>query len=421
MKLALMVGAVVSVGNFDEVLVTPEGAALQQTISLGMWTLIAGASYFVPRRIRLRPWTDLAFGLAFYAFAALSVMWSGLLPTSIAKSAALLITTFGCYRLALGLTIDEIVDCVIWALAAQCAASVAFAVFVPEIGVVQVWMHNGQWSGIFESKQSLGTVGAFLIFFSSYRLLSGGRWLPFLLTFSLAVASVVGSGSRGGGATALAAVAILYLVRRSPRLGAVFAFGPLVMTAIACALIAHLYSSDNPYFMVWGEKIDLTERTFIWHHALQHFEARAPFGYGLNGFWSIDAMAHAFKREHGWVLDNYHSGYLTILMETGLVGLTLFSLWFMLFGMKMKALLRWQALPPGHLQLVIAFMNLMFIFNFTETFFLRATNLLAVLMAAFFFISSQALTRRADRPARITLPDRPPATSIGGLRPMGRA
>lgn len=390
MKGALVVAAIVSVGNFSEHLVSPDLAAGQQVVSMLMWSLIAAASYLVPRRAGLRAWTDLVLALAFYLFAAASVLWSGLLPASVLKCAALLVTTFAAYRLAVSLTLDEIVDAATLGLAIQCAASVVAVVIVPQIAVVQGWTHGGQWSGIFESKQSLGTVGAFLIFFCAYRLMAGGGWSRFAILFALGAASVIGSGSRGGGATALAAIAILYLVRRSPRLGAALAFGPLAMTLVAGALIAHLYATGQPYFLVFDERIDLTERTFIWHHALQRFEEHALAGYGLNGFWSIEAISHAFKRQHGWILDNYHSGYLTILMETGLVGATLFTLWFLFFGLKMRALIAWRALPPAHLQLIVAYMNLVFFFDFTETFFLRSTNLVAALMAALFIVSCQA-------------------------------
>ncbi len=394
LKLALVASCFLGVGNYSPAIVPPELGALTQVFSILMWVLIAAASFGVPPRLHLGPWTDLALGLAFYAFAILSVLWSDLLAASFLKSGALLVTTFAAYRLARSLSLDEIVGCVLAGLAILCTASVATVLVLPEIGIVQTGMHEGQWSGLFESKQSLGAVGALVIFFAGYRLMTRRRWLPFLLTVSVALACVVGSGSRGAGATAVAAILFLYVVQGSPRLGRLMAFGPVAMTLVACALLGHLYATDGHYFVVFGEPIDLTQRTFIWHHALERFDANPLLGYGLNGFWSVDTILHAFMREHGWVLDNYHSGYLAILTETGLVGMALYLAWIFMFGARMARWIGRDALPPAHLNLIVAYMNLIFFFNVTETFFLRSTNLMAVMMAAFFFVSAQALDRR---------------------------
>lgn len=394
LKLAFVASCFLTVGGYSPSIVPPDLGALTQVFSILLWVLIAGASYGVPARIRLGPWTDLALGLAFYAFAILSVLWSDLLATSFLKSGALLVTTFGAYRLARSLSLDEIVGCALTGLTLLCAASVVLAVAVPELGIVQTGMHEGQWSGLFESKQSLGAVGALVIFFAGYRLLVRRRWLSFLLTVPMAVACVVGSGSRGAGATAVAAIAFLFLVRGSPRLGRLMAFGPVTMTLVACILLGYLYVTDGHYFMLLGEQVDLTQRTLIWHHALERFDANPILGYGLNGFWSVDTILHAFMREHGWVLDNYHSGYLAILTETGLGGMALYLAWMFMFGLRMATPIGREALPPAHLHLVIAYMNLIFFFNVTETFFLRSTNFLAVTMAVFFFVSAQARDRR---------------------------
>ncbi len=394
LKLALVASCFLAVGNYSSSIIPPELGALTQVFSILMWLLIVVASYGVPARIRLGPWTDLALGLAFYAFAILSVLWSDLLAASFLKSGALLITTFAAYRLARSLSLDEIVGCALTGLTILCAASVVMALTVPEIGIVQTGMHEGQWSGLFESKQSLGAVGALVIFFAGYRLMARRRWLPFLVTVPVALACVVGSGSRGAGATAVAAIVFLYVVQGSPRLGRLMAFGPVVMTLVACSLLGYLYATGSSSFVVLGEQVDLTQRTLIWHHALERFDASPLLGYGLNGFWSVDTILHAFMREHGWVLDNYHSGYLAILTETGLVGMALYLAWMFLFGLRMATLIGRDALPPAHLHLVIAYMNLVFFFNVTETFFLRSTNFMAVTMAVFFFVSAQALDRR---------------------------
>ncbi|GLR95155.1 hypothetical protein ACVIU7_002290 [Bradyrhizobium liaoningense] len=96
------------------------------------------------------------------------------------KSAALAVTTFGAYCLITRIDIDEIVGSTALGLFILVAASALCAVFVPEIGVDQSWMHNGQWQGIYESKQTLGFISAYLMFFACYRKMTGQGWIAFL-------------------------------------------------------------------------------------------------------------------------------------------------------------------------------------------------------------------------------------------------
>ena len=393
-KAALVCGAALSIGPFTESLIPPEVSALQQVASTLMWATIIAASSVLPRRAALSTWTDLGLALTFFAFAIVSSLWSPEILASLAKASVLFVTTFAAYRLAFSLTVDEIVDCLVFGLTLTCAGSVFLALFVPEIGIVQTGMHEGQWSGLHASKQSLGAVGALLIFFGGYRLLTQRRLSLYVLgALALASACVIGSGSRGGGSVAVVAIVLLYLVRRAPRIGILLAFGPFVMTVIALVLIGHLYATGDAYFLFFDERIDLTERTLLWHHALERFEDRAIFGYGLNGFWSVETVLHAFAREHGWVLDNHHSGYVAILMETGLVGTSLYLSWFLMFGLRIATPSGREHVPAAHLHLVIAYLNLVFFYNFTETFFLRSTNLMAVMLATLFFVSCQGRRR----------------------------
>ena len=387
-KISLTVAATVGVGNYSDLLVPKAFAIVQQYLSLIAWSVAILASFKVRIALRPAPVIDLMLACAFVALAAGSVLWSELLAASILKSIALVITTYSAYRMALCLSVRDAVGCVTLGLVLQSIASLILVFAFPKIGIVQVWMHNGQWSGLFESKQSLGTIATFLIFFSGYRLIAGGRWVPFLTTFGMAAACSIGSGSRGGAATALAAIAILYLTSRSRRLTALSALSPVVMIMLAYGLLWHLYITDKPYYVFGGERIDLTERTFIWHHGLHRFDEAPFFGFGINGFWSDSWISYAFEREHGWLLDNFHSGYLTILMETGLIGALLFGAWFAFFGLRMVFVQRSRTLSESDARLIISYIVMMFLFDFTETFFLRSTNVVTAFMMILYFKST---------------------------------
>lgn len=362
-----------------------------------MWAVVIAASRFVTPVLRIEVGNELLAIIGFYAFATVSVLWSDLSSASLLKGLAMAITTFGAYRLARSMPLGQIIDCTLFGFFLVASASMFLVLFVPSIGVDQSWMHAGDWQGVFESKQALGTVGAFLLFFAFNRVLNrGGRW-SFAVLFVLALSCVIGSGSRGGGALAVAACASVYVSRRSVLWTKLLAFGPLLMIFVAIPFISYLYVTGHEFIPMFGVEVDFTERAIIWQYALHHFGDAPILGYGLNGFWSIAEVYHDFEREHGWVLDNYHDGYLAILIETGILGMALFSLNQFLFGVKMWWLTSTKGMVQADYSAIVGFANLVFLIDFTETFFLRSTNINAVLLVTLQFIACRG-PQAADPP-----------------------
>jgi O-antigen ligase len=285
---------------------------------------------------------------------------------------------------------------------------------VPSIGVLRTWQHAGQWSGIFVSKQTLGTVSALLVFLSLLRLLYGFH-IPSLVGFMVALACVIGSGSRGGAVLAAAAVVCILVARRSPWLAAGLSALPVALLALACAGIAFLVSSGLSYFPLGDEKVDLTERTVIWSFALQSWADRALLGFGINGFWTDTAFYDLFERKYGWVLDNYHSGYVSITVEYGLFGLAIFTAYVVLLSRMVSRRIRAAyAAPPQErfeAEAMFGIVVLCFTINLTETFFLRSTDFFQITLTYVTIIlfaraaapadaSSTPISRRSrERPA----------------------
>lgn len=382
---SITVNVVASMGTFNAALLPAEFTNLQQAIALLMWGVLIYASAFVRPRLWLQFNPDLIVLVAFYALAAISVAWSSVSAAAIMKSAALVVTTFGAFCLITRVDIDEIVRSTALGLFILVAASAFCAVFVPEIGVDQSWMHNGQWQGIYESKQTLGFVSAYLMFFACYRKMRGQGWAGFLVMFLLASTCVIASESRGAGAVALAAGGLLVTSLWSIRCMRLYAVLPFVMCILAALLILYFYVTGYDSIHLGDSTIDLTERTFIWQYAVSHFNDAPLLGFGINGFWTLPSVYDYFEQSHGWVLDNYHSGYIAIAIETGLFGYLLFTTSVLLFSNKVLYLIATRAINRFHCALIIGFVVLSFQTNFTETMFLRSTMFTSVLLVAFFF------------------------------------
>ncbi|MDA9547336.1 ligase [Bradyrhizobium sp. CCBAU 45321] len=385
MRGSITVNVIASMGVFNPALLPAEWSFVQQAVALLMWVILIYASAFVRPCLRVQPNPDFIALVAFYALAAVSVLWTGLATAAIMKSAALVMTTFGAYCLITRIDIDEIVGATSLGLFILVAASALCAVFVPEIGVDQSWMHNGQWQGIYESKQTLGFISAYLMFFACYQKMTGLGWTVFLLTFLLASTCVIASESRGAGAVAIAAGALLMTSLWSIRCMRIYAVLPVVMCILAALLILYFYVTGYDSIHLGESTINLTERTFIWQYAISHFDDAPLLGFGINGFWTRPAIYDYFNQNHGWVLDNYHSGYIAVAMETGFLGYVLFVASVYLFSEKVLYLIATRSIDRRHCALIIGFVVLSFQSNFTETMFLRSTMFTSVLLVAFFF------------------------------------
>lgn len=397
---SVTINVVMSMGLFNPDLLPPALSLAQQLIALVMWGVLIYASLFVRPSLRLAFNLDTLAIVAFYGFATISVFWANMSLEAFMKAGALAITTLGAFYLITRIDIDDIVKSTARGLFVLVAASTLCALLVPEIGVDQSWMHGGQWQGVYASKQTLGFAAAYLMFFACYRKITGQGWLPFLVTFLLASTCVVMSGSRGAGAVALVACALVLTSLWSVRCMQIYAVLPCVMSLAAVLLISYFYVTGYDSIHVYDSTIDFTERTFIWQYAIGHFDDAPLLGFGINGFWTNPAIYDYFEQNHGWVLDNYHNGYIAILIETGFVGYLLFATSVVLFSYKMLCLIAARAIDRLHCALIIAFVFLTFQTNFTETTFLRSTMFTAVLLVAFFLAICRPLPSSNEELAR---------------------
>lgn len=382
---SITLNVVASMGVLHPALLPSEWSYVQQAVALLMWIVSIYASVFVRPRVRIQPNPDLIALVTFYALAAVSVLWTTLSIAAIMKSVALVVTTFGAYCLITRIDIDEIVGSTALGLFVLVAASALCAVFVPEIGVDQSWMHNGQWQGIYESKQTLGFISAYLMFFACYQKITGQGWIAFLVSLVLASTCVIASESRGAGAVAFAAGGLLVTSMWSIRCMKIYAVLPLIMCILAALLMLYFYVTGYDSIHLGEATVDLTERTFIWQYAIGHFNDAPLLGFGINGFWTRPAIYDYFNQNHGWVLDNYHSGYIAVAIETGFLGYLLFVTSVYLFSEKVLYLIATRSIDRYHCALIIGFVVLSFQSNFTETMFLRSTMFTSVLLVAFFF------------------------------------
>lgn len=405
-----------SAGAFSPALVDPDrNDLLQQAVVEVFWVGIVVLA--LPRaRLDAFVWDRrIGAAAALVFWAALSALWSGD-ASALLKGGAMAFNVGAVLLLVATLRFWTVVDLLVGALALLEVISLFLVVAVPDVGIVSDWQHAGQWSGLFEQKQTLGITSAILLYLAVMRLQSR-RDTPWRLyhgaVAAIAFVCMVGSGSRGGGGLALAAVAIGLFAGRSRAVGRFASLVPVLAAVVAIVFLSMLAVTDRDVLNFGGDDVDLTDRTRIWKHALDYLRDGAlVFGSGLNGFWSRKEVADAFIGGHGWYLDNYHNGYLAVVGDCGLIGGALFA------GLTL-AVSTADFGPAGSREreekiFSIGFLALFYVINVTETYMLRSTNVTSLM---FFFFVFRLFASDPSAPPRVLTGDATPAPTAPTATP----
>jgi len=379
----------VSLESFNELLSgvsedTPgrQGADLRSQIAVViLWASLIALS-FIPGVMRTPLRTKgIHWPAALLAWVVLSSLWTDDPVNGIPKAAVLLGTNLAVWRTASIVSTEKMFTCLFYNIAFMLVVSLILVIFVPSIGTVtHEWMHDGNWRGLFASKQGLGVVSAAFIGIAALRVVRRRKLFDVLMC-GVALACLLGSASRGAGVVALVAVVCLVICRRHPRLAIVVAGVLLFDLALAIANICYFAATGNSSILLLGYDINFTERTFIWQYAIGNWSERPLLGFGLNGFWTNTDLFDSYRRLHGWVLDNYHSGYIAVVVETGVVGFILLAVVTWQLVRRLLYLMANARSQRLGLEMTISFFVMYFTINLTETFFLRSTNFVSVLFA----------------------------------------
>ena len=200
---------------------------------------------------------------------------------------------------------------------------------LPIYGQEQMFLNRGDWTGFANQKNLYGYYSSLAGSICLVKLLSNRfeSVIPISRRYSATAALILftcalQSGSRGALAiTAIFTVVSLWLVfplKRS-QLSALFSLSTislLIYSAITFKVI------DND-ISVFGSNLDSSNRFTLWMYGLSSIEQDLIFGVGRSGFWN-QYRADSFQSMYGWVLKNFHNTYVTIIVETGIVGIVIF-------------------------------------------------------------------------------------------------
>lgn len=336
----------------------------------------------------------------YLGYTCLSVGWSDGFSTSLIKAGLIGIAMMAALAAATTRPVGALLRQAVLSAAIFVAAGALVAIFMPSVGVETGWLLEGKWRGISGQKNGFGAITALVVVALVAAMLHrrGPDARPArVLILGLLVLSgfcLLMSGSRGAQMICmigLVSIAIIHLPMRLQN------FALLLACLVALPLVPlgmmtfHANATDLGIF---GLSFDTSSRTQIWAYGLENFAGRELFGFGVSGFWTSERM-EVFKADNGWVLDNFHNGYVTILIEGGIVGIGSFLAVVVLAFMQLRQR-AYRATPDDIL--AFAVFNMLVALNLVENEFGRSTSFFFILFLLVVF----SLARRIPAPSRRT-------------------
>jgi exopolysaccharide production protein ExoQ len=268
-----------------------------------------------------------AFPLLALLLAPISQM-----PTRTISSGGLLLgAVLLLYYIMSRYSLDQFLEMMLALGTATMAASIVFALVLPQYGLDQMGGHSNAWKGIFSAKNYLGNLALFFLTMAvSYR----GRttFLRFIRISQIIFCLTAIAFSRAATAYLLTAIyiACLLTLRTLHRLRKKDYF-------VVCLLLLVTFSAAILVIVAWpdvlidllGKDMTLTGRTNIWSAVLDSIVKRPLLGYGYQAFWlGLEGESYRVILAVSWMLAQAQNGFLDIMLENGVAGLAIVLLVF---------------------------------------------------------------------------------------------
>jgi exopolysaccharide production protein ExoQ len=328
----------------------------------------------------LRVWKMSPLFTAIALLAVLSILWSQFPVRSVAFSLNAVLCIFFALCFYLRFPAEDQLRLLYWTGFIVVFTSIAMAILLPHYGTQSGVGGQGEWKGIFHTKNVLARACVFLLtpaFFtySDRRIsrLSRAVYSIFLL------AVIVKTDSKTGMIAAAACVMFCVIIRLLSRFGRRDAL-LLVALGVGIATAGTMIVLQNaPLILVaLGKDSTLTGRTAIWSGVMASITKRPILGYGYGGFWwGTRGEAYNIDSRVGWMVPYSHNGFLDVWLDLGLVGFALVVVTFVKAIRDGMCSIRGDR--PFYVQWCLSIVFLTILYNLDEGTLLAQTELVWVL------------------------------------------
>jgi exopolysaccharide production protein ExoQ len=304
-----------------------------------------GAGIFVLFRTQLwqdywQTWKQSWLVILLLGLALLSTLWS-IFPTgTLYTSAVLIMVSFLAAFIGVRRDLREVLGIFAWAMGSLAVICLAAVIFFPQGGIMSAVPYIGSWSGVLWHRNYLGTLMAlgsmiFLVRFLESSLSRSTRNTAAVFYF-ICLMLVAGSRSATGIilAALLSGACLIFFtwLKLRTKLNR-WHYWTVALAGFALMVLA-VWKMDS-LLAVLGRNSSFTGRIPLWNYLLVNFIAQKPWlGYGYGVFWSFESVRAGIQAALGWMYpvligDN---GWMDIALHLGMVGVVLFTLILIRFG-----------------------------------------------------------------------------------------
>ncbi|KLK93402.1 hypothetical protein AA309_08710 [Microvirga vignae] len=405
--LFFMTGSLIAIMSPDELAVGVDGAGSPHYRMLGL--AIGGVAFLL---LAMRPKALLRYWIVFIPVlvAVASISWSVSPGVAFRRCGSLIITTVFAIWLGERFTTRTIMNLLLGAMALVCISSYVSIFAFPNFGIHNPTntinpSHFGAWRGMLGHKNDFGRMLALAstIFLVAFLIRQKWRWV--YLTGWLSAIALIG-GSHSGQAVVLAILPAIGLIMLLWLRGMPLQFRSLVIiVTLPIGLFVSLISNVivTEVLNILGKDPTLTGRSDIWSAALSSLGNNIFLGGGYGTGWEMIA-AGVFMRMGG-TMTHAHNGYLDLLLDVGVFGLSITLAFYAILVFKLRRIL----LSPKQTEAVaLGLVVLIFIIsgNWVASFLLQYNSIYWVLPVLLYVKLTQIETAASQQvlPVQINIP-----------------
>ncbi len=296
-------------------------------------------------------------------FSITSIIWSALPNMTFNRLIALCGTALFSLYFSSRYTIREQIELIGWTMGIGAIMSLVFALALPQYGQMAS-IHAGLWRGVFYNKNGLGkTMGiAAVIFLILAQRKEGQRWIYWGL-LGLSIFLLIMSKASSPLINLMVVIIAFFLLQTFRWQYALMIPALSGMALIGFVLHFILISNADLVAGIFEKDLTFSGRTDLWPLVIDKIEQQPWLGYGFGAFWNgFDGPSKYVWDALFFAAPNAHNGYLDILLELGIVGLTIYALQFFVCLVNALTYIRFNqtsdGLWPGLLLLYIVLSNL---------------------------------------------------------------
>jgi exopolysaccharide production protein ExoQ len=263
--------------------------------------------------------------IVFFAVLALgSTAWSIHSEITFRRAVGQVLTLALAALLPLRFGVNGFMKALSASFAVSAIGSLLYTVVLPQYGIMHVDDREGDWQGVFATKELLGSVMAVSILTELYVLFSSRdkRWWRAGLLLPLYLTLLVLSRST----TALLVAGIYLFGAATYLLWKRYQWRGVASMALNTAVVALVFVASVPEskaaFNALGKDSTLTGRVYLWQEVDKLIAQKPALGWGYRAMWQPnDRITEAVDSVAGFEAASAHNTYREVTLDMGFIGL----------------------------------------------------------------------------------------------------